>query len=303
MPSLAHEALVDMFRDHPALIVDLLRAIDVDIPPYAAIKLADTALGEVKPTTLSADLVLELCDAAGEPVLAVILEVQLDPVKKKRDTWPAYLTTHRARRGCETCLVVLTPSRSVAAWAREPIRLGPGNPDFRVLAIGPDEAPVVTDSAIAIANPMLAFLSALAHGDEADGLTILTAALDALAVVDKATSKVYFDLILRTLSAPRFAAFRKMIMLRDLAAKLPGPDIFEETDARCSAAHPDAITLLHYLFNVRHFEWTNEQFETIEHCHDPALLKRWMQRALFANSTAELLGDADLPGFPRAGIQ
>lgn len=298
MPSLAHEALVDMFRDNPALIVDLLRAIHIVIPQYAAIKLADAALGEIKPTTLAADLVLELCDAAGDPVLAVVLEVQLEPVKKKRDTWPAYLTTHRARRGCDTCLLVLTPSRSVAAWAREPIRLGPGNPEFRVLAIGPDEAPVVTDSAVAIANPMLAFLSALTHGDEADGLTILTAALDALAVVDKATSHVYLQLIKRALSAPRRHSFQEMIMVRDLHHLLPVPNFAEKMRARVAAVHPEAGGLLVYLHD-RGFKWTHEQFLTIERCHDLEIIEHWKQRALIATTTAELLGDFD----PHAGTQ
>ncbi|MEL6188571.1 MAG: hypothetical protein AAFU79_28455, partial [Myxococcota bacterium] len=37
-------------------------------------------------------------------------------------------------------LVVVTPSRSVAEWARAPIDMGTGSV-FRVLVLGPDEIP------------------------------------------------------------------------------------------------------------------------------------------------------------------
>lgn len=280
-----------MFRAHPTLVVDLMRGLGVDIPPYSRIIFGDPALGKVKPTTLAADLVLELCDAAGRPLLATILEVQLTPEDRKLATWPAYLTTHRERRGCDTCILVLTPSREVAAWARRPIRLGPGNPGFRVLVLGPDQVPLVTGSAEAVANPTLSALSAITRGNDPEGLPVLTAALEALAVIDSTTAKVYFHLIVKALTEPRRRALEELIMLRDIAERIPDPEIF----ARLDAQHVQEGRMLSVLrvLEVRRIALTPEQHAQIKMCRDPERLDVWLERAVTANSAADLFFDAD----------
>src|SRR5262245_56030138 len=116
MPSLEHEALVDLFRERPELIPRLLAdALPPPAPAHARCTVADPSLGQLVPTALRADLVVELCDAAGVPQLAAILEVQLRPEPDKLEVWPSYLTTYRERRHCDTCILVVTPSRDVAA--------------------------------------------------------------------------------------------------------------------------------------------------------------------------------------------
>jgi hypothetical protein len=82
---------------------------------------------------------------------------------------------------CEVELLVVTPDRSVAAWAAEPIRIGPSNP-FRALVVGPDRLPCITDIEHARAQPELAVLSAMGHGQDANGIAV-PAALAALAAV------------------------------------------------------------------------------------------------------------------------
>jgi len=287
MPSLEHEALVDMFRDQPTLVVDLLRVLGVDIPAYATITFGDPALGQTKPTTLTADLVLELCDAVGRPLLSVILEAQLRPEDKKMATWPAYLTTHRERRGCDTCILVLTPSRDVAAWARRPIRLGPGNPEFRVLVLGPDEAPVITDSATAVANPTLAFISALTHGNDSDGPAVLSAALEALITIDKSTAKVYFHLLNKALSAPRRQLLGEMLMLpSELIADLPTPDFFKPLLALRATQE-----IFFNILEARKISVTPEQRKMVDRCRDRKLVQTWIVRAATANSAADVFHD------------
>lgn len=287
MPSLEHQALVDMFRDHPTLVVDLLRVLGVDIPSYVTITCADPVLGQLKPTTLTADLVLELCDATGRPLLAVILEAQLRPDDKKLVTWPTYLTTHRERRGCDTCVLVLTPHRDVAAWARRPIRLGPGNQEFRVLVLGPDEAPVITESAEAVANPTLAFISALTHGNDSDGPAVLAAALEALATVDKSTAEVYLHLLHKALSAARRQLMGEMIMLsRDLVADLPLPDFLRPLFAL------ESTKMVFNVLEARKIAITPEQRKLVEACRDLDLVEAWIVRAATANSADDVFHDA-----------
>lgn len=230
---------------------------------------------------------IELCDAAGRPLLAVILEAQLRPEDKKRETWPAYLTTHRERRGCDTCILVLTPYRDVAAWARRPIRLGPGNPEFRVLVLGPDEAPVITDSAEAVANPTLAFISALTHGNDSDGPAVLSAALEALATVDKSTAKVYFHLLNKALSAPRRQLLGEMLMLsQELIADLPIPDFLIPL---LELKH--AKKVFFSVLEARKILMTPEQRKAVDRCRHIDVVDTWTVRAATANSAADVFHD------------
>jgi len=61
----------------------------------------------------------------GKPVLGIVVEVQLQKDPRKPFTWPVYVVNLRARLSCPTCVLVVTPSESVAAWARTPRVLGP----------------------------------------------------------------------------------------------------------------------------------------------------------------------------------
>jgi hypothetical protein len=70
---------------------------------------------------------------------------------------------------CPVCVLVFTPHRELVRWASRPIELGGGNV-FTPLVIGPSGVPIVTDTARALADPELAVLSAMAHGDGNDTL-------------------------------------------------------------------------------------------------------------------------------------
>ena len=214
MPSFEHAALVDMFRSFPELIPRLLSQLGVPVPSHDTLTVTEATLDQLLPIEFRADLVVELRQANSELArLSTILEVQLRPDEDKRFSWPAYLVLHRAKNKCDTCVVVLAPSPAVAAWARRPIRLGPGN-DFRVIVLGPAEIPTVTDPAEAAANPALTVLSAIAHGNEPEvGLAVLQLATDALRVFDKPNARVYLHLIKKALGEPMRAAIRREIML------------------------------------------------------------------------------------------
>ena len=89
MPSLMHEALVALFRNRPLLAPEVLQeALDVELPPFTEATIGAANLTEVTPTEYRADLVVLLRD--GEPVLAIVVEVQLDRDSDKRYVWPAW---------------------------------------------------------------------------------------------------------------------------------------------------------------------------------------------------------------------
>lgn len=166
MPSMLHEVLIQLFRNRPELAPELLReALDVTLPPYSEIRIESADLADLKPAEYRADLVVLLYN--GKPVLGIVVEVQLSQDAHKRFAWPAYAVGLRARILAPVCVLVFTPDRSLVRWASTPIELGGGN-TFTPLVIGPAGVPTVTEISRAIADPELAVLSAMAHGDAED---------------------------------------------------------------------------------------------------------------------------------------
>jgi len=64
------------------------------VPVFDDARVASAALTAVQPTTLRADLVVELV-RAGRRVAAIVVEVQLRPDAQKRLTWPVYVASTR----------------------------------------------------------------------------------------------------------------------------------------------------------------------------------------------------------------
>jgi hypothetical protein len=168
-------------------------------------------LTDIQPAEYRADMVIQLCDN-DDPVFGIIVEVQLSPVERKRFVWPAYVANLRARLECPVCLLVVTPDEAVARWAAKYVEMG-GLQRFAPYVLGPSGVPEVVDESDAQANPELAVLSAMAHGRDADvgkSAKIAVAAQRASAGLDADRSKLYFDLILKSLSEAAREALKTM---------------------------------------------------------------------------------------------
>jgi hypothetical protein len=88
-----HEVLVDLFREQPLLAVGLLsEPFQFQIPAYERVECGSNELNKVVPAEFRADAVVVLRTARQQPVLGVVVEVQLHPSKHKQWSWPAYLT-------------------------------------------------------------------------------------------------------------------------------------------------------------------------------------------------------------------
>ncbi|MGK4003894.1 hypothetical protein WMF31_14775 [Sorangium sp. So ce1036] len=224
MPTLEHNALVEMFRERPELAPHVLATLfQVEVPPHASVAVVESSLDQLIPAEFRADLVLELRDANGALVLAIVLEVQRDVDPDKKFSWPTYVTGVRARRRCDTVVLVVAPDAGVAAWAAESIDLGLGRGHVEPLVLGPAVVPEITDPADAEKETELAVLSAVAHGNGPNGLTVLQAALAALGRLDQEHAMVYFQLIWDGLREPMQQALEALIMERQIegAATLP----------------------------------------------------------------------------------
>lgn len=211
MPSHLHEALLLLFRNRPELAPELLqRALHVDLPPYTEARVDSAELTDIQPAEYRADLVVLLLE--GSAVLAIIVEVQLARDERKGFVWPAYVSNLRARLECPVCLLVVTAEESVARWAARPLDMGGGN-SFRALVLQPRDVPEVLDLEAARIDPELAVLSAMAHGqstDTAKSVQIALAAQLASLGLDEDRSRLYFDLVLSSLSEAARRALQTM---------------------------------------------------------------------------------------------
>jgi hypothetical protein len=211
VPSQLHEALLQLFRNRPALAPELLRdALRVALPPYTEVRIDSAELTEIQPAEYRADLVGLLLD--GVPVLGLIVEAQLSPDERKRFVWPAYVVNLRARLEVPVCLLVVTADEATARWAAKPLDLGGGN-QFTPLVLGPAGVPEIVDEGRARDDPELAVLSAMAHGQDADyakAAQIALAAQIASLGLDEDRSRLYFDLVLASLSEAARQELRTM---------------------------------------------------------------------------------------------
>jgi hypothetical protein len=211
MPSQLHESHILLFRNQPTLAADLIcGALEVEVPYYKEARVFSADLTEVQPAEYRADLVIQLRDE--RPVYAIIVEVQLQTNERKRFAWPAYVANLRAKLKCPVCLLVVTTNEAVARWAAKPIEIG-GLNRFAPCVLRPSRVPQVLNEADARANPELAVLSAMAHGQAQDAeraAQIAMAAQVAAFDLDFDRSRLYFDLVASSLSEAARQALRSM---------------------------------------------------------------------------------------------
>jgi hypothetical protein len=292
MPSMTHEALVLLFRNRPELAPELLRdVLGVALPAYAEARVEAADLSDVIPAEYRADLVVLLVD--GKPVLAIVVEAQLQQDERKTFTWPVYIAGLRARFECPACLLVVTPTEAVADWARTPIALGPGA-TVAPFVMGPKAVPVVQDVEAATRDPELAVLSAMAHGKEEVGLRIATAALEACRSLDDERAMLYLDLVGISLSDIARTAFEDLMasgnyeFQTEFAKKHRAAGRAEGQAEGRAAGQASAVVAV---LRTRGLSVSSEQEKRILACSDLATLDRWIRKVVTVGSVDELLTD------------
>src|SRR3954453_4577326 len=191
MPSMAHEILVDLFKNRPSLAAEILvEGLGVSLPAYSEARVASADLTEIQPAEYRADVVVLLFQD-GTPVPVVIIEVQLAIDSQKPLSWPAYVTVSRAVHGCPAALLVVAPDPAVAGWCAEPIETGVPGFVLRPPVLRRTAVPVVTDREEAARRPELGVLSAMAHGQTEQGESIAAAVLPAIRGLDDDRVKFY----------------------------------------------------------------------------------------------------------------
>ncbi|AUX47787.1 hypothetical protein SOCE26_093110 [Sorangium cellulosum] len=302
MPTLEHNALVEMFRETPELAPHFLVTLfDVDVPQHASVAVVESSIDQLIPVEFRADLVLELRDASGALVLAIVIEVQRDEDPDKKFSWPVYVTVVRARKRCGTVVLVVAPGADVAAWAAQDIDVGLGH--IKPLVLGPAVVPEITDPAEAEKETELAVLSAVAHGNGPNGLAVVQAVLVALERLDREHAAVYFQVIWNGLREPMRQALEALVMERQIEGEATLPSFMQKLidRGRLEGIREGELkgiregelkgkrdTLLRLLARAG-IALTHDESERIQACTDIATLDHWIDNVLGAKTAAEVL--------------
>jgi len=75
MPSLLHEALLELFRNRPRLAPELLDELGVKVPKFTKVRLESIDFTQITPTEYRADLVVVL-HRRRKPVMATVVDAQ-----------------------------------------------------------------------------------------------------------------------------------------------------------------------------------------------------------------------------------
>jgi hypothetical protein len=289
MVSMAHEILVDLFKNRPSLAAELLvEVLGIALPPYTEARLASIDLTQIQPAEYRADVVVLLLLDGDLPVRVIIVEVQLEKKERKRFTWPAYVTVSRAAHGCAADLLVVAPDPAVATWCAEPIEIGVPGFVLRPPVLRRTDIPIVTDSAEAARSPELAVLSAMAHGDTEQGATIAGAVLPAVRGLDDDRARFYCDLVYNSLNEAARRTLEAMMKGYEYQSDFAKKYVAQGRDeGRVEEATRAVLTAL----RVRGIAVSDAARERILAEKDPERLECWYERAIVAPSLDDVLNE------------
>jgi len=289
MPSLEHQCLAKLLAESPQLVPTLVRRVfGIDIPPGIVTYQAPETVRELDFPDLVADGAVLVHDDDSGIREAFVIEVQLEPDKDKRYSWPMYVVGTRRRLRCPVTLIVLTTSRATAKWCAEPIEIGRNGMALQPLVIGPDDIPRTLDEEDACRHPELAVLAVIAHGRRAGSKGLGRVAFEASKALAQRGDKratLLLELIFAFLGAD---ALKQLESQMDLSTTPFAKRYFARGRQEGELAG-QARALLSIL-QSRGLNLPDEVRDTIFECTDIAQLDKWLHRAATAKGLAEVFG-------------
>jgi hypothetical protein len=315
-PSLFHEAPIEVLRQQPRTILELLRlagqALPASDPSSVAVEVVDSALTEPQPKVGQADLVVRLADADGRTLQLVVLEVQSATDPDKPAAWLHYVarlvTLHRA----PVTVIVIALASGVARWARRPTSFGP-NLRFTPIVLGPNDFPEIASVEEAVRRRDLAVLTALVRAAAKSKKALVAADAEILRVF-RATMqtraselrKVYVSLIdgvarpelratLRTLLEADGMGALEMIFENGKAEGIAEGKAVGRAEGKVEGkaegeAEGEARALL-VLLHKRGFAVSPELEQRVRATASIETLDRWLGRVLDAKSVEDVFAE------------
>lgn len=300
MPSNDHELPLEMVRNQPSLVPELLRSVfreDVpQIPDEIAAKLTSETYSAFHPQELRCDATVLLGDPE-KPELGVITEAQLKYDPNKDFSWPAYVANFRLRHRCDTILLVFCPNEQVARACAEPIHMGHPELILKPLTFHPGALPAITDPEKARELPALTILSAGAHveGPQQDAVkdAYVHALREAARLWGEETGARYHDYGSSRASSVARKLLEDHLQASDYELHSEFARQYEAMGEAKGEIKGEVKGEAKMLFRI--LEWrgicvSEEARRRIMECGDTVQLERWAERAMTATTLGEVFG-------------
>jgi len=297
VPSAVHEILVEIFRDNPELIVQLL-GDQLEMVTRSGLVLEPDEPNLSQLIEIDSDLVFRVLGPERQLLCALIIEVQLAIDHDKGRAWAAYQAgTHRRLR-CPTYVIVIAIDPVVARWATGPFCTG--QTTFAPIVLGPEEVPVIGREVGDHATLPLTLLSGLAHANDPDILHIGETLWGLIDEAEPSHGHLYWDLFLNAINDAT-----KKALLMQLQNYRPqsdwGKKFYAEgredglaqgrADGLAQGRADGEAEALALLLDARGLPLKAEQRARVEACSDRSELHAWLRRAATAESLADVFDD------------
>jgi hypothetical protein len=284
MPSIEHEAAVQILHADPQLAAMLLGSCGVRLPSGAVPVAADSNLSDRDPTDLRSDNVLIFEGIGGK--MAVIAEVQKD----KRDAgrmraWPAYICNARAEHDCDAILLVLALSTRAARESAGLIRTGHPGFDLAPLVRGPGTLP---HPGHPVYGPQLTMLNILT-GDL--DLTNHAARMFALLAIAEAPAELRegYTRIIRAVAPTSARAALEELMMTHLKDEFVDGFIAQgRTEGMAQGVATGEAQMLLRIMAARGLNIPEHIRARVAECADTDRLEAWADRAATATSLDDI---------------
>jgi hypothetical protein len=284
MPSIPHEAPLELLRHNPRLAAVLLGTLGVAVPAKATARMAPSDLSTGVPIELRADAVVLLSGADGAR-LAIVVEVQLRYDKRKRYSWPTYLTQVRAAQHCPAVLLVICPGTATARRCRMPIHTGHPGFDLVPLVIDPGAADMRS------AGPELVVLAVLVRALDLDQESSRRLVLARLADLDDGRFQTYTVFVLNAASQPARQALEALMTTAPFKNSFVDRLLAEgRAEGRAEGKAEGEARLVLRVLSARGLQVSAEIRERVLSCTDTGQLETWAERAATAGSIDEVFG-------------
>jgi hypothetical protein len=302
MPSAEHECPIALAKLDPAVVAWLLTNVfNIKVPDYHHARAQPTDVRVVVPRTYHADGMLLFCDPDDRPLLAVVLEVQRGWDETKQRTWKLYVAQLEAELEVSAALLVYCTDAAIARRYRALFDSDGLSLRLLPLIFTSNDVPLVVDADLARANPALAVLSAICHGEHAEIDATFPALMAALRSLGSDRAILYYDIVLAGLpTAPRTRWEDYMTttvgykyhseLFRTLAAEAEerGAALGEARGVALGEARGEGRAVLTVL-EARGVTVPTDVRDQVLACTDLTQLDAWLRRAATATTADEVI--------------
>lgn len=297
MPSPRHDTLNLLFRDRPALAVELLRELGgIDVPEGTQVQVADSTFNDRPSTDFPADSVITV-GPPHAPIHGIIVEIEQGKRGSKRRQLPRYAAALWLLLRCRVDVLLVCPDPKVAAFYTEPVRTDLPGYVFHAVVLGPADIPAFTDPDEVTAQPELAVM---VHGQDRKVIEAFTTGVERLgpehaphyyehayALAGPAVRRILEEIMSST-DWPVHSPFARAHFGRGKTEGRAEGRVEGRIEGRLEGRVEEAANLVLAVLAARDVKVTDEVRARITGCTDLERLETWAKRAATADTTRDL---------------